>query len=294
MEVLGLTGYSEEEKVQIAIRYLVPRQLQQTGIAADQLTIPTETIHRIVGFYTREAGVRRLEQMIGRVTRKVAARFATGEAGPVTIHVDDLAAMLGPERFNPEQGRKSLPAGVSIGLAWTENGGEILYIETNLLPGAHILRLTGQLGKVMRESARTAHSFVWSHAPELGIDPTRFRSSGVHVHVPAGAIPKDGPSAGVALVVALASLYSNIPTRSDTAMTGEITLTGLVMPVGGVKDKVLAARRAGIRRVILPKDNVKDLRSISDNVRNELTIIPVETASEALAAALPEPISVTK
>lgn len=289
MEVLGLTGYSEEEKVQIAIRYLVPRQLSQAGITTDQLTIPTETIHRIVGFYTREAGVRRLEQMIGRVTRKVAARFATGEVGPVTIRVDDLPNMLGPERFNPEQVRKTLPSGVSIGLAWTENGGEILYIETNLLPGAHILRLTGQLGKVMRESARTAHSFVWSHAAELGIDPARFRSAGVHVHVPAGAIPKDGPSAGVALVVALASLYSNIPTRSDTAMTGEITLTGLVMPVGGVKDKVLAARRAGLRRVILPKENLKDLRSLPEEVRQELTIIPVESASEALAAARPVP-----
>jgi ATP-dependent Lon protease len=193
--------------------------------------------------------------------------------------------MLGPERFSPEQARKTLPPGVASGLAWTENGGEILYIEANLLPNSHILRLTGHLGKVMRESAKTAHSFVWSHAQELGIDPARFRTTGVHIHVPAGAIPKDGPSAGVALVAALASLYSGQPVRSDTAMTGEITLTGLVMPVGGVKDKVLAARRAGLSRVILPKDNLKDLRQLPDAVRNEMTIIPVETAAEVLAAA---------
>ena len=286
MEVLGLTGYSEEEKLEIARRYLIPRQLTQAGITPERLIIPRDTVQSIVSRYTREAGVRRLEQMIGRVMRKVAARFATGETNSITVNVDDLTTMLGPERFGPEQARKSLPPGVASGLAWTENGGEILYIEANLLPNSHILRLTGHLGKVMRESAKTAHSFVWSHAAELGIDPALFRSSGVHIHVPAGAIPKDGPSAGVALVAALASLYTGVPVRSDTAMTGEITLTGLVMPVGGVKDKVLAARRAGLTRVILPKENLKDLRQLPEAVRNELTIFPVETAAEMLAVAL--------
>ncbi|MBN9120282.1 MAG: endopeptidase La, partial [Planctomycetes bacterium] len=188
--------------------------------------------------------------------------------------------------------RAVLPPGVATGLAWTEAGGEILYVEASRLPGAPRLRLTGQLGKVMQESATTAHSFVWAHAEELGIDPARCRG-GVHVHVPAGAIPKDGPSAGVAMVAALASLYSGVPARNDTAMTGEITLTGLVMPVGGVKEKVLAARRAGIRRVILPKGNERDLRELPEAVRAEMTFFPAETAEQVLAAAMREPLRST-
>jgi ATP-dependent Lon protease len=286
MEVLGLTGYSEEEKLEIARRYLIPRQRAQSGLKEGQFVLPDETVRRVIARYTREAGVRRLEQMIGRLARKIAARFASGSNGSVTVRPEDLADMLGPERVAAEQARKQLPAGVAVGLAWTESGGEILYIEASLLPGGHPLRLTGQLGKVMRESAKTAQSFVWAHAAELGIDPGRFRGSGVHVHVPAGAIPKDGPSAGVAMVTALASLYSGVPARADTAMTGEITLTGLVMPIGGLKEKVLAARRAGIQRVILPKDNEKDLRELPEAVRTEMTFFPVETAAEVLAAAL--------
>jgi ATP-dependent Lon protease len=285
MEVLRLTGYSEEEKLEIAKRYLVPRQRQQSGLKDTDLTFPDETVRRVIAGYTREAGVRRLEQMLGRLARKVAARFAAGRTDPVTVRPEDLPEMLGPERFTAEQARKVLPPGVAMGLAWTEAGGEILYVEASRLPGGGKLRLTGQLGKVMRESAKTAHSFVWSHAGELGIDPDKFRG-GVHVHVPAGAVPKDGPSAGVAMVTALASLYSGTPARRDTAMTGEITLTGLVMPIGGVKEKVLAARRAGIRRVILPKDNEKDLRELPDAVRAEMTFFPVETAGQVLAAAI--------
>jgi ATP-dependent Lon protease len=286
MEIIGLTGYSEEEKLQIARRYLIPRQVEQNGLQEGQMVLPDETVKYLISRYTREAGVRRLEQTIGRLARKVAARVAEGKTEPMTIRPDDLSELLGPERVTPEQARKELPAGVALGLAWTESGGEILYIEATLLPSARGLRLTGQLGKVMRESARTAHSFVWSHAAELGIDADRFRESGVHIHVPAGAIPKDGPSAGVAMVTALASLYTGIPARNDTAMTGEITLTGLVMPVGGVKEKVLAARRAGVRRVVIPKENEKDLRELPDTVRAEMTFFPVETAREVLAAAL--------
>jgi ATP-dependent Lon protease len=195
--------------------------------------------------------------------------------------------LLGPERFFLERARQHLPAGVATGLAWTESGGEVLYVEASLLPGGKQLRLTGQLGNVMKESAHAALSYLWSHARQFGIDPRRFRTSSAHVHVPAGAVPKDGPSAGVAMVTALASLYSDKPARSDTAMTGEITLTGLVLPIGGVKEKVLAARRAGIRRVILPRDNEKDLRELPDHVRREMEFVFAERVEEVLAAAVP-------
>ena len=287
MEILRLAGYSNEEKLQIARRYLVPRQLQRTGLTPEQLIIPDETLKQIISRYTREAGVRQLEQTLGRLARKVAVRFAEGRDGAATVRPEDLPALLGPERFLLERARQHLPPGVATGLAWTEAGGEVLYIEATLLPGSRHLRLTGQLGDVMRESAKTAQSFVWSHAAQLGIDPEQFRTTGVHIHVPAGAIPKDGPSAGVAMVTALASLYSQTPARSDTAMTGEITLAGLVLPIGGVKEKVLAARRAGIRRIILPRDNAKDLPDIPEEVRRDIEFIFAERIEDLLAAALP-------
>jgi ATP-dependent Lon protease len=195
--------------------------------------------------------------------------------------------MLGPEKFFPEQARKQLPPGVATGLAWTEAGGDVLYVEATLLPDGKTLTITGQLGEVMQESAKAAQSYIWSRADELGIDRSLFRESGVHIHVPAGAVPKDGPSAGVTMAIALASLYTKAAARSDTAMTGEITLTGLVLPIGGVKEKVLAARRAGIRRVILPKENEKDLRELPDNVRAEMGFIFVERVEDALSAAVP-------
>jgi ATP-dependent Lon protease len=217
----------------------------------------------------------------------VARRFAEGHADPVTVGPEDLAGLLGPERVRPEQARKDLPAGVATGLAWTEAGGEVLYVEASLLPDGRGLSLTGQLGKVMKESARAARSYVWTHAGQLGLDPGLFRTAGVHVHVPAGAVPKDGPSAGVAMVTALASLYRGTPARTDTAMTGEITLTGLVLPIGGVKEKVLAARRAGLRRVVLPKDNEKDLAELPEQVRREMEFVLAERVEDVLAAALP-------
>jgi ATP-dependent Lon protease len=288
MEVLRLSGYTEEEKVQIALRYLVPRQLEQAGLGQGQLAIPEETIRRIIGRYTREAGVRELERMIARVARKVARRFAEGETRPVTIGPEDLGELIGPERFFLEQARKELEPGVATGLAWTEAGGDVLYIEATLLPGARGLRLTGQLGDVMRESARAAQSYVWSHAPQLGIDPDDFRRAGVHIHIPAGAVPKDGPSAGVTMAAALTSLYTRLPVRSDTAMTGEITLTGLVLPVGGIKEKMLAARRAGIRRAILPGANEKDLRELPDPVRREMEFVLASRIEDVLKAAIPE------
>jgi ATP-dependent Lon protease len=298
MEVLRLAGYTEEEKLQIARRYLVPRQLSQSGLTPEQLVVPDDTIRRIISRYTREAGLRQLEQALGRLARKVAVRFAEPEAPPpsgagaaaagtVTVRPEDLTELLGPERFYLERARQHLPPGVATGLAWTETGGEVLYVEASLLPSGRGLRLTGQLGDVMRESARAAQSFVWAHTEQLGIDPELFRASGVHIHVPAGAVPKDGPSAGVAMVTALASVYTKLAVRSDTAMTGEITLTGLVLPIGGVKEKVLAARRAGIKRVILPRDNEKDMRDIPPPVRQEMEFIFAERIEQVLAAAIP-------
>jgi ATP-dependent Lon protease len=288
MEVLRLSGYSREEKAEIAARYLIPRQIKQTGLQPDQLTFPEDTVKKIVSDYTREAGVRQLEQAIGRAARKIARRAAEGHTEPVILQPTDVPDLLGPERFFQEQARKDLLPGVVTGLAWTETGGEVLYIEATLLPGSRGLHLTGQLGKVMKESAHAARSYVWSHAAELGIRPKKFRHSGVHIHVPAGAVPKDGPSAGVAMVTALTSLYTDIPVRSDTAMTGEITLAGLVLPIGGVKEKVLAARAAGITRVILPKANEKDIRDIPDHVRQEMEFFFAGQIDDVLLAALAE------
>ncbi|MBI3326863.1 MAG: endopeptidase La [Nitrospinae bacterium] len=288
MEVLGLAGYSEEEKIEIARRYLIPRRLKESGLTSEQCVLTEDALRLIITRYTREAGVRELERTIGRAARKVALRFAEGTTDPVTIQAEDLADMLGAERFFLEHARRELPPGVATGLAWTEAGGDVLYIEATLLPGSRDLMLTGQLGDVMQESAKAARSYIWSHAAELEIDRTLFRTAGVHIHVPAGGIPKDGPSAGVTMAMALASLFSGCPVRSDTAMTGEITLTGLVLPIGGVKEKMLAARRAGICRVILPKVNAKDLRDLPDDVRAEMEFILVERVEEVLAAAIPQ------
>jgi ATP-dependent Lon protease len=287
MEILRLSGYSEEEKTQIAKRYLLPKLLQHTGLTAEQCVITEDALQKIIKSYTREAGVRRLEQMLGRVIRKVAVRFAEGETGPVVVSGSDVPELLGPEAIIPELARKELPAGVATGLAWTETGGDVLYIEAALLPDGKELTITGQLGEVMQESAKTARSYLWSHAAEFGLDPGLFLKSGLHIHVPAGAIPKDGPSAGVTMTTALASLYSGQPARNDTAMTGEVTLTGLVLPIGGVKEKVLAARRAGLKRVILPRGNQKDLRDLPEDVRGEMEFIFADRVREVLAEMLP-------
>lgn len=287
MEILRLAGYSEEEKMSIARKYLIPRQLANTGVKSEQVELPDETLRKLIASYTREAGVRRLEQTVGRVLRKIALQVAEGAAERFVVTPEQVSEMLGPEPFLPEQARRTVPAGVSTGLAWTETGGDVLYIEASLLPDGKGLTLTGQLGDVMKESAHIAQSYVWAHARQFGIDTEKFKGSGVHVHVPAGAIPKDGPSAGIAMTVALTSLYTGIPARNDTAMTGEVTLTGLALPIGGVKEKVLAARRAGIKRVVLPKANQKDLRDVPEEVRNEMTFVLVERVEEAIEELLP-------
>jgi ATP-dependent Lon protease len=283
MEMIRLPGYSEEEKIEIAKRYLIPRQIRQTGLKPDDCILSEETLKRVISRYTREAGVRQLERSIGSLMRKVALRFAEGHSEPVTVDPGQLIELLGTERTIFEQGRKVLPPGVATGLAWTETGGDVLYVEAVLLPKNRDLILTGQLGEVMRESAQAARSYLWSHAEKMGLDSRQMQMAGVHVHVPAGAVPKDGPSAGITMMAALASVYTGIPVRRDTAMTGEITLAGLVLPVGGVKEKILAARRAGIRRIILPSENEKNLRDLPEHIRQETVFVFVENVAEALA-----------
>jgi len=287
-ELLRLPGYSEEEKLEIARKYLTPRRLKEAGLTAEKCIISDDVVRAIIKRYTREAGLRQLERGIGSVARKVALRFAEGNTEPVTITQDELPDLLGSERFHPEQLRKEMPPGVATGLAWTETGGDVLYIEATLLPDGKGLTLTGQLGEVMQESAKAAQSYIWSHADEFGIDRGAFKDYGVHIHVPAGAIPKDGPSAGITMAVTLASLYTKCPVRSDTAMTGEITLTGMVLPIGGLKEKALAARRAGLKRVIIPRPNLTDLRELPDQMRNEMEFIPVDRIEDVLVAAIPE------
>jgi ATP-dependent Lon protease len=286
MEVIQLAGYSDREKLQIARRYLVPRQVRENGLTPEQLEITDEAITLISTRYTREAGVRQLERTIGRLGRKVALRIAQGEKEKITVDAPDVPVFLGAPRFYPEEARKELPAGVATGMAVTEMGGEILFVEASLLPGGSGLTITGQLGEIMQESARAARSYLWSHAEEFGIGAEMFKGYGVHLHVPAGAIPKDGPSAGVTITAALASLYTGRRVRPDTAMTGEITLSGLVFPVGGIKEKVLAAHRAGIHRIILPARNEADLKDIPEDVRRELQIVPVTRINEVVESAL--------
>ena len=286
MEVIQLAGYSDREKLQIAKQYLAPRQVRENGLTPGQIEITDDAIKLIAARYTREAGVRQLERNIGRLARKVALKIAKGQTEKVVVDAEAIHDYLGAPRFYPEEARKELPAGVATGMAVTEMGGEILFIEASLLPGGRGFTITGQIGEVMQESARAAQSYLWSHAEEFGINPEMFKEYGVHLHVPAGAIPKDGPSAGVTITSALASLYTGRRVRPDTAMSGEITLSGLVFPVGGIKEKVLAAHRAGIHRILLPARNEADLEDIPEDVRRELEIVPVNRINEVVQGAL--------
>ncbi|MGH9944398.1 MAG: endopeptidase La [Pyrinomonadaceae bacterium] len=286
MEIVQLSGYSDREKLNIARQYLVPRQITDNGLRPEQFEIADDALMLIAERYTREAGVRQFERTIGSVARKAALRVARGEAERVSVAEGDIKELLGAPRFYPEEARKELPAGVATGMAWTEMGGQILFIEATLLPGGSGLTLTGQLGEVMQESARAARSYLWSHAAEFGITPEMFKNYGIHLHVPAGAIPKDGPSAGVTMAAAMASLLTGRRVNHNTSMTGEITLSGLVFPVGGIKEKVLSAHRAGIRRVVLPARNEADAEEIPEEVRRDLEIVLVSRISEVIDAAL--------
>ncbi len=286
MEIIRLSGYTEQEKLGIAKSYLIPRQLTEHGITEKQISIPDKTILEVIAQYTREAGVRNLEREIGHLCRKIARKVAEGEEGLVTITQQNLHTYLGVPKFMPEVEREQDEIGVVTGLAWTETGGDILYIEATTMRGKGQLTLTGHLGDVMKESAHAALTYVRSRAEKLGIQTDVFAKTDVHIHVPAGAIPKDGPSAGVTMATALASVFTNTPVRKDIAMTGEVTLRGRVMPIGGLKEKTLAARRAGLKTVILPKENEKDLEDLPKYLRKDMHFIFATTVDDVLAAAL--------
>jgi ATP-dependent Lon protease len=287
MEILVLSGYTDEEKIGIAKQYLIPKQLAAHGLATDELSFEPEAIRQIVRGFTREAGVRNLEREIAAVARKVARRLAEGQPESVRITVDSLAEYLGRPRFFDEVAERTTRPGLATGLAWTPTGGDVLFVEVTMMPSTEErLVLTGMLGDVMRESAQAAVSYVWSNAEAFDIDPKLFEGKTIHVHVPAGAIPKDGPSAGVTIMTALASLATRRPVRSEVAMTGEITLRGKVLPVGGIKEKVLAAHRAGISEVILPSRNERDVEEVPEELRRQLRFIFVDDAEEVLRHAL--------
>jgi ATP-dependent Lon protease len=289
MEIIALTGYSEEEKVHIARIYLVPRQRDEHGLKPEQFTIDDDALRRVIAEYTREAGVRSLERQIGTIARKVAAHVARDAAYVGNVTAKDVPEYLGPARFRSEGAFRLSRPGVATGVAWTETGGDVLYIEAVLLPGGNgHLTLTGQLGNVMQESARAALSHVRQQAEALGISPETLAKHDLHIHVPAGAIPKDGPSAGVTMATAIVSAARAIAVRSDVAMTGEITLSGLVLPVGGIREKALAARRHGIKTFVLPKMNEQDIAELPDEVKKEMAFVPAETLQDVLKAALPE------
>jgi ATP-dependent Lon protease len=288
MEIIQLSGYTEHEKVHIAKMFLVPRQRDEHGLKAEQIALTDAALQRVIVDYTREAGVRTLERQIGTIARKVAARVATDAAYTARVDADDVDDYLGPPRFRSETAFRTSRPGVATGVAWTETGGDVLFIEAALLPGGNgQVTLTGQLGSVMQESARAALSHIRQQASSLGISTEFLGKQDIHVHVPAGAIPKDGPSAGVTMATAIVSAARGVPVRSDVAMTGEITLSGLVLPVGGIREKALAARRLGIKTFVLPSLNEQDLAELPEEVRKDMTFVPVRTLEEVLSIALP-------
>ena len=293
MEIIYLSGYTEEEKVHISKMYLVPRQREEHGLKLEQLVIDDDALRRVISEYTREAGVRSLERQIGTLARKVAARVAANASHVGHVTAKDVPDYLGPARFRSEGAFRLSRAGVATGLAWTEVGGDVLYIEAVLLPGGNgHLTLTGQLGSVMQESARAALSHVRQQASALGITPETLTKQDIHIHVPAGAIPKDGPSAGITIATAIVSAARGTPVRSDVAMTGEITLSGLVLPIGGIREKSMAARRLGIKTIILPQGNVQDLVELPEEVRRDMTFVPATTLDDVLKVALPQVVTV--
>jgi ATP-dependent Lon protease len=282
MEIIQLDGYTEYEKVQIARRHLVPRQIRSHGLKDEEVTFTDDALGKIIQDYTREAGVRNLERRIGAVCRKSVVKIVAQQWSHVVVTPEVVRDCLKKETFESEKSESIEMPGIATGLAVTAVGGDILFIEATRMKGKGGLTLTGQLGDVMRESAQIAHSYVRSKADQLDVDPDQFESTDVHLHVPAGAIPKDGPSAGVAMVMAMASLFSNRPVRGDVGMTGEVTLRGRVLPVGGIKMKVLAAHRAGLTTVILPARNEKDLDDLPEEVRNTMIFKLVDTIDDAL------------
>ena len=286
MEIIRLSGYTENEKIEIAKRHLLPKIFSEMAVKNNELEIKDDAICDIIRYYTREAGVRNLEREIAKIARKAVKDILTSSEKKVVVDGHNLEKYLGVKKYRFGEAEQQDHIGVTIGLAWTEVGGDILFIEAVDMPGKGIVKQTGKLGEVMKESIDTAYSVVRSHSADLGIDPEVFEKTDIHVHVPEGATPKDGPSAGIAMYTTLVSVLTKIPVRKDVAMTGEITLQGRVLPIGGLKEKLLSALRGGIKTVIIPKDNEKDLQEIPENVKEGLKIIPVEEVSEVIKIAL--------
>ncbi len=295
LEILEIPGYTRNEKAMIARNFLIPKQIEEHGMSDAQIAIDESAIGEIIDSYTREAGVRNLEREVGSLCRGVAVKVAEGEA-PDKINISGATVpdYLGPQKYMNEVAERTSVAGVATGLAWTAVGGDILFIEATRMPGKSQLMLTGQLGDVMKESAQTATSFVRSRAKSFGIDENFLEKADIHVHIPAGAIPKDGPSAGVTMFVALTSMLTGIPVRADVAMTGEITLRGNVLPVGGIKEKLLAAHRAGIKRVIIPERNRKDIVDVPEEVQKDMEILYVSKMEDLLPLVLTAPLPEAK
>jgi ATP-dependent Lon protease len=289
MEIINLSGYTQEEKMQIARKHLIPRQIRESGLKPKQLAISDSALRQIICEYTSEAGVRNLEREIGNLCRKTARQLAEGKRGPQAITLQNLAKYLGPPKYVPEMDQEESQVGLATGLAWTQAGGEVLYVEASLLKGKGDLIVTGQLGEIMQESARAAVTYARACTmQERGRKPD-YDSTDVHIHVPAGAIPKDGPSAGIAIATALVSTMTGKPVRNDVAMTGEVTLRGRVLPIGGLKEKALGAVRAGIKTVLIPAKNLKDLTEIPQQLKRKLRFVSVKTMEEVLQIALVAP-----
>jgi ATP-dependent Lon protease len=285
MDAIHLSGYTEDEKFWIATKYLVPKQLDAHGLSADQVKLSENAIRLVIREYTREAGVRNLERQLAAICRKAAREFATGREKGIRVDERKVRTWLGPRRFAGEVRKRTSDAGVATGLAVTAVGGDVLFIEAQAYPGEGRLTVTGQLGEVMQESARAAHSWVRAHAEQLGLQPQWFSEHDIHVHVPAGAIPKDGPSAGITMATAIVSLARGKPVSEDVAMTGEITLTGQVLQIGGVREKALAAQRAGIKTVVMPRDNEPDIEDLPREVARELDFVLADSIDQVLEVA---------
>ena len=294
MEIIHLSGYTEDEKLKIARQYLVPKQIKENGITEKHIEITDSALQFLIENYTREAGLRNLERQVGTLCRKVARKIAEGETGKIVVLAETVQKMLGPQIYSREEAQDKDEIGISTGLAWTQVGGEILYIETSLFKGKGGIILTGQMGDVMKESAQAAMSYIRSNSSHYGIDEKYCSEHDVHVHIPAGAIPKDGPSAGIAMATAIVSRLSGVPIRKDIAMTGEITLTGKVLPIGGLKEKSLAAMRHGITKIIIPYKNLKDLEDIDQEYRDKFEFLPVKHLDEVLEYALVSTTTTTK
>ena len=286
MEVIRIPGYTEDEKINIANKYLLPKQIKDNGVKEGEMDLEDGTVKEIIRSYTRESGVRNLEREISKVTRKVVKKVVNGEEKKVEINPKNISDFLGIKKFKFGELESENKTGIVIGLAWTEFGGEILKIETVNMPGKGRMQITGKLGDVMQESVKAAKSFVRSKSLEYGIIPPTFEKKDFHIHVPEGATPKDGPSAGIAMVTSIVSSITNIPVNREIAMTGEVTVTGQVLPIGGLKEKLLAAHRAGVKKVLIPKENEKDLVDVPQKVKDDINIIAVESADEVLKLAL--------